>query len=395
MRPQDIFGAAPKTVLNKPFFHAQDQKAYNVDGGTSIADAWTKRTLNTVIYNDIQGASLASDAVSLPAGVYYVEASNCQAAGAAAIARYSAVFKDGVKALQGVQEYSNTGSGVIQNSPVVSGIITLSTPGTIDLRYYVGISLSTGGLGYSNNFGSITDASIPSIYADLKIWQLDRSLEIAPKAVNGPLTSIPNVQPASPISGLDITTSGQVITVSPGACLDSTEEVAMAITANKTWTVASTANLETYLFLVRLAADGSFAVKGYSAYAGPSSDGTVNAWRFISWAKNNGSGVLMPYRQVGDRLDWTVQTNRPILSTTISTSKTSCNLAAVVPVGLCREVVLTKTEPIYGFNTSYDNATNITASGQPLQSILPVSTVYLTSLSGTTTAEIFSITLRR
>ena len=73
IKPTDFFGASQNSVLNKPFMHVQDQKAYNVDGGSSVADTWTSRDLNTVILNQIPGASLVSNGIQLPAGTYYIE----------------------------------------------------------------------------------------------------------------------------------------------------------------------------------------------------------------------------------------------------------------------------------------------------------------------------------
>lgn len=392
MRPADYFGASPKTVLNKPFFHAQDQKAYNVDGGSSIADAWTKRDLNTVIANDIQGASLASNAVNLPAGTYYVEG-EFTVYGANNSSCIAAIFKDGTKQLQSISPVPFAGGyGGCGNTVRASGLITLAIPGVVDLRYYFGTVVSNG-LGINNNSNSITDPAINSIYADLKIWQLDRSLEIAPVAVNSGLQNIAGVNTQDNIDGLDITTSGQVITVTKGSCMNSDRSIVMALTANATWTVASTNNLETYLFLVRLVADGTFTVKGYSTYAGPSSDVLVDKWRFISWAKNNGSGVLMPYRQVGSRIDW-LTSNRPVLTASITASYAPYSVSSILPISVISETTLIGNTPAVQFYPSYDGVTDIAGYYPGIVSILPVSSIYLKS--GTSQAMHFtSITLRR
>ena len=55
--------------------HVQDQKASGSPGGTSAAASYQTRTLNTVVTNEINGSSLASNQVTLPAGTYYFEAS--------------------------------------------------------------------------------------------------------------------------------------------------------------------------------------------------------------------------------------------------------------------------------------------------------------------------------
>jgi hypothetical protein len=127
------------------------------------------------------------------------------------------------------------------------------------------------------------------------------------------------------IDGGDITTSGQVITVTPCSCWDSSRGTFLQTIVNKTWTVAATNNLEVYLFLVRLN-NGTIDVKGYSTYAGAASDVGVNIthWRFISWNRNNGSGVLMPCRQVGDKIIWYgSSTARPVVTSSLTTSLAS------------------------------------------------------------------------
>lgn len=47
----------------------------DANGGTITADTWTTRDLNTTVVNTITGASLAANAITLPAGTYRVLAS--------------------------------------------------------------------------------------------------------------------------------------------------------------------------------------------------------------------------------------------------------------------------------------------------------------------------------
>ncbi|KKL89625.1 hypothetical protein LCGC14_1912820 [marine sediment metagenome] len=54
--------------------HVRDEKADNTDGGTFTTGAWQTRDLNTVKTNEIAGASLASDQITLPAGTYFIRA---------------------------------------------------------------------------------------------------------------------------------------------------------------------------------------------------------------------------------------------------------------------------------------------------------------------------------
>ena len=49
-----------------------DEKPNGTNGGTLTAGAWRTRDLNTVQYNNISGASLAANQITLPAGTYMV-----------------------------------------------------------------------------------------------------------------------------------------------------------------------------------------------------------------------------------------------------------------------------------------------------------------------------------
>jgi len=70
-----LFGAATTTGQHLRLLHVEDQKTSGSHGGSSVATTWTTRTLNTVVSNEISGASLSSNQITLPAGKYYFEAS--------------------------------------------------------------------------------------------------------------------------------------------------------------------------------------------------------------------------------------------------------------------------------------------------------------------------------
>ncbi len=177
-KPSDFFGASPKTVLDKPYMHVQEQRAYNEDGGSTVADAWTRRVLNTTIYNDILGASLnnVTGEVSIPVGKYYTKglAVFVMAANSTVIL---GIGVDGSITLQSLTQPRSPSTSYALIS--VSGLISITQPGKIDLSYYAGLAMATSGLGFSNSSGSITDAAIPSIYSELEIWQLSGSVEVA------------------------------------------------------------------------------------------------------------------------------------------------------------------------------------------------------------------------
>ena len=54
--------------------HVQDEKGTTTHGGSASANTDNIRDLNTVKTNEISGASLSSNQITLPAGTYFVEA---------------------------------------------------------------------------------------------------------------------------------------------------------------------------------------------------------------------------------------------------------------------------------------------------------------------------------
>lgn len=139
--------------------HARDERASGSSGGSSTAGAWTTRTINTVKTNEITGASLASDLITLPAGTYeaditgaFYSANRCKhrlwnATAAATL-------------LSGRSDYG--GGGVGQSARIV-GRFTLASTSDVRLDYYVEAGTGTIGLGVPSSSGEV------EVYADLLI----------------------------------------------------------------------------------------------------------------------------------------------------------------------------------------------------------------------------------
>jgi hypothetical protein len=145
----------------------QDQKSQGVAGGASVS-GFATRTLNTVVYNTITGASLSSNVITLPAGTYKIEASipshSIQFFGA--LQRSSDTIGTnlllrGTSATAGNNSYVNTIS-------VINGILTVPT--TTGYRIVqCSVARSDGGdaLGYPTNLGT-------EIYTTVTITLLSR-----------------------------------------------------------------------------------------------------------------------------------------------------------------------------------------------------------------------------
>ena len=165
---QDIFGASPKSVLNKPFMHVQEQQPQLTDAGASAAGD-NDRNLNTVLHNDISGASLSGGEVTLPAGQYYIEGS----APAMRTQRHQLKLYDSAdnEILRGTIEYQddNTTYGG-QSRSFVNGVITLASATAIKLTHFTQDAEGGNGLGISTSSGV-------AVFSDLRIWKTDSTID--------------------------------------------------------------------------------------------------------------------------------------------------------------------------------------------------------------------------
>jgi len=230
----------------------------------------------------------------------------------------------------------------------------------------------------------------PNDYASSGVWENQSS----PFGDIGP-TITATVPIDGDIRGGDVTVSGNTLTITPTSCKDSTGQVALYTGSNKTCVLPGTNNGDFYIFIVRLVSDSSCEFRAYTTYAGPSSDAQIDKWRFVSFAKNNGSGVTMPFIQLGDRIDWITSTNRPVLTTSTTDSFVSYNLGAVLPAYFIHVFLVSNTNSSAQFY-SYDGTTNINGAGTGFIEIQYVSGIYINYGSGGTTGiHIVSATLRR
>ncbi|HRO67857.1 MAG TPA: hypothetical protein PL182_09865, partial [Pseudobdellovibrionaceae bacterium] len=130
----------------------------------STANVWTGRVLNTVVVNDISGAALNSDQVSLPAGSYYVEWS-------APTAYYSTGGLFSHTRLRNMTDDATLASGTACTTDnwapnVCHGVaeFTLSDMKGVSIQHWVNKTRTEG-------FGSATSSGEPQVFTILKIWK--------------------------------------------------------------------------------------------------------------------------------------------------------------------------------------------------------------------------------
>jgi hypothetical protein len=144
--------------------HVRDEKSANTSGGAGTTGAFTKRDLNTVLTNEISGASLASSVITLPSGTYYIFGSSP----AYNVNSHRIKLRntsDSTDTLLGTTEYNNDGAYVMTRS-IVTGRFTIASSKNFELQYRISANPTGNALGSPNNY------SITEVYADVQIWKV-------------------------------------------------------------------------------------------------------------------------------------------------------------------------------------------------------------------------------
>jgi hypothetical protein len=141
-------------IFESQLLHIRDEKAQGTDGGGS-GNAVLTRDLNTVKVNEITGASLSSNQITLPSGTYYVEGVTATfASGETQLYLYNVT--DTSFEVNGISHHSQ--------SPVMSGRFTISAQKVFEIRYNSSNGESTG---RGRNSNESTE-----VYTDVKIWKV-------------------------------------------------------------------------------------------------------------------------------------------------------------------------------------------------------------------------------
>jgi hypothetical protein len=135
--------------------------ANGVNGGASIPNAISQtRILNTTEFNNITGASLAANEVTLPAGTYDFYGS----APASGVGRTKLFLYNVTDATYEGNGYSSNAS-VIETICTVFGSFTITSPKNFALRHYTQTAQATG-LGDAASTGQL------EVYAELKFCKV-------------------------------------------------------------------------------------------------------------------------------------------------------------------------------------------------------------------------------
>ena len=142
------FGSAG--VYESALFHIQNEHATHQS--TSIGTSYTDFIFNTVKTNEITGASLSSNEVTLPSGTYFADIMICTARCNAFVSRlYNTT--DSSLVLEGALMYADT-SHTNNLISFIKGRFTIAAQKTFKIQGSSQTAASTYGQGYSQSSGS-------------------------------------------------------------------------------------------------------------------------------------------------------------------------------------------------------------------------------------------------
>jgi len=148
--------------VTSSLLHVANEQDYNVNGGAVVAGSWQDRTINKVQTNEITGASLASNRITLPAGTYRI--SSWAAFFSVGESDISAKLRlqditNGVTLLHGGSVHADHGSNHLPEVEVnLNGQFNLASQTVIAIQYW-----ASGG---SQGRGYAVDPNSKNIYFD-------------------------------------------------------------------------------------------------------------------------------------------------------------------------------------------------------------------------------------
>jgi hypothetical protein len=152
-------------IFESQLLHVRDEKSSGTGGGNSSASTDNERDLNTVVTNEITGASLSSNEITLPTGTYYISAR---------IPAYrTGVFRghlyntaDSSIEILGTSEKN----GIFDDDSTagfITGRFTISAQKTFKIRHYTNDSTTAG-----TAFGQPVNDGRAEVYTDVQIWKV-------------------------------------------------------------------------------------------------------------------------------------------------------------------------------------------------------------------------------
>jgi len=150
-------------IFESQLLHVRDEKTSGTNGGTP-STSFTKRDLNTVVTNEISGASVSSSVITLPTGTYYIHASSP----ARSVNEFKTKLRnttDSTDTIIGTSGYCATATSTNALSFVI-GRFTIASSKNFELQFRVeNNAIGASGLG-------VAGAMATEVYTDVQIWKV-------------------------------------------------------------------------------------------------------------------------------------------------------------------------------------------------------------------------------
>lgn len=148
--------------------HVRETQSASTDAGTFTSGSWQTRLLNTEVTNEISGASLASNTITLPAGTYFIVArapahTNVQAHKAKL--RNTTDGSDTIIGSNARMSSTEASTGMMSDSWVF-GRFTIAGTKNFQLQHRCGTTVSGNGFGEESDFG------VTEVYSEALIWKV-------------------------------------------------------------------------------------------------------------------------------------------------------------------------------------------------------------------------------
>jgi hypothetical protein len=132
-----------------------DQKTSGTHGGTFTSGAFRTRDINTSQFNNISGASISSNQITLGAGTYKLEASiPAQDVNQHATRLFNVT--DSTVTILGSSEYTDQAGFTDQTKSFITGIFTIAGTKVFEIQGQCAITKSTTGFGQATGIQAET-----------------------------------------------------------------------------------------------------------------------------------------------------------------------------------------------------------------------------------------------
>jgi hypothetical protein len=164
LRGDNTFAAAGGGKFESQLLHVRDEKSSNTYGGTpSGTGSFLTRTLNTVMTNEITGASLSSNQITLPSGTYFIYA-RIPTTNSGRNKSKLRNTSDSSDALIGSSTQALDSGSICEDSWVI-GRFTIASSKTFEIQNRVEYA-------NSNSFGLASNFGVVEVYTDVQIWKV-------------------------------------------------------------------------------------------------------------------------------------------------------------------------------------------------------------------------------